>query len=166
MYFNTTGDGAPPGSPNGYDVITGFDGASGDRLVISGSLLTRLDDDSAATLSFFHVDQDTGFAENVTLDETCEVILFSQDSASIAEGDLLDTTIVANVLIDELVIDGPADGDDCLFIVESTTSGKYGLYYFSDTVNNTGTVDADELSVLAIITAEDFITATGDFSFG
>ena len=56
-----------------------------------------------------------------------------------------------------------ADGEDALLVLESDTAGTFGLYNFVDTSTNTNTVDAEELSILAIVTANDVVV--GDISF-
>jgi hypothetical protein len=54
-------------------------------------------------------------------------------------------------------------GQDALLVLESDTAGTFGLYHFIDTATATNTVDAAELSILAIVTANDVVV--GDISF-
>ena len=42
-------------------------------------------------------------------------------------------------------------------MLESDTAGTFGLYHFVDTATATNTVDAAELSILAIVTANDVV---------
>ena len=74
----------------------------------------------------------------------------------IISADLTNTTSVADICAAELNLINSSVGEELLIGLESSTDGTYGLYYFSDTELNTGTIDPEEISILAIIESTEF----------
>jgi len=94
-------------------------------------------------------------AEGLFVDET--------QNGTFVSGDLTDLTKVATLFNATFQMSNSSVGQDALLVLESDTAGKFGLYHFVDTATATNTVDAAELSILAIITANDVVV--GDISF-
>ena len=165
IIYSTASDGGVAGAASGNDVITNFTSAA-DTVVISGSLKTAYADEGDGTLNLFAAsDNDDAAKENVDLTaaNTAEGLFVDEtQNGTFASGDLSDLTKVAT-LFDSTFTLTSADGEDALLVLESDTTGTFGLYHFADTATNTNTVDAEELSILAIITANDLIL--GDISF-
>ena len=165
IIYSTASDGGVAGATSGNDVITNFTSAA-DAVVISGSLKTAYADGGDGTLNLFAAsDNDDAAKETVDLTaaNTAEGLFVDEtQNGTFVSGDLTDLTKVAT-LFDSAFTLTSADGEDALLILESDTAGTFGLYHFVDTATATNTVDAAELSILAIVTANDVVV--GDISF-
>ena len=165
IIYSTASDGGTAGVASGNDVITNFV-STVDAILISGALKTAYADSGNETLNLFAASDNDNQAKetvNLTAANTAEG-LFVDDTqnGTFASGDLTDLAKVAT-LFDATFTLTSANGEDALLILESDTAGKFGLYHFVDTATNTGKVDAAELSILAIVTANDVVV--GDISF-
>ena len=151
----TTGDGAAAGSPNGSDTVTGFLSAD-DLIIIGGSLATTLDggnnDLDGVTLNTTADEEQT---LNLLADDTYEYLILTNGGATITPENLTDTTEVATVFEAEVDLQGSSSGRALLLALESTTNGTFGLYYFADTDNGVGTIDPEEISVMAVVSSDD-----------
>jgi len=165
IIYSASTDGGVAGAASGNDVITNFTSAA-DAIVISGALKTAYADGGDATLNLFAAsDNDDAAKETVDLTaaNTAEGLFVDEtQNGTFVSGDLTDLTKVATAFDSAFTLTS-ADGEDALLILESDTAGTFGLYHFVDTATATNTVDAAELSILAIITANDVVV--GDISF-
>jgi hypothetical protein len=165
IIYSTSTDGGAAGAASGNDVITNFTSAA-DAVLISSSLKTAYADGGDGTLNLFAAsDNDAAAKEtvNLTAANTAEGLFVDEtQNGTFVSGDLTDLTKVAT-LFDSTFTLTSADGEDALLVLESDTAGTFGLYHFVDTATATNTVDAAELSILAIITANDVVV--GDISF-
>ena len=165
IIYSTASDGGVAGAASGNDVVTNFTSAA-DAVLISGSLKTAYADGGDGTLNLFAAsDNDAAAKEtvNLTAANTAEGLFVDEtQNGTFVSGDLTDLTKVAT-LFDSTFTLTSADGEDALLVLESDTAGTFGLYHFVDTATATNTVDAAELSILAIITANDVVV--GDISF-
>ena len=165
IIYSTTSDGGAAGVASGNDVIANFE-STADAILISGALKIAYADSGNETLNLFAAsDNDDQAKETVNLAaaNTAEG-LFVDDTqnGTFVSGDLTDLAKVAT-LFDATFTLTSANGEDALLVLESDTAGTFGLYHFVDTETNTNTVDAEELSILAIVTANDVVV--GDISF-
>ena len=165
IIYSTASDGGVAGAASGNDVVTNFTSAA-DAILISGTLKTAYADGGDGTLNLFAAsDNDAAAKEtvNLTAANTAEGLFVDEtQNGTFVSGDLADLTKVAT-LFDSTFTLTSADGEDALLVLESDTAGTFGLYHFVDTATATNTVDAAELSILAIITANDVVV--GDISF-
>ena len=165
IIYSTASDGGVAGAATGNDVVTNFTSAA-DAILISGTLKTAYADGGDVTLNLFAAsDNDAAAKETVDLTaaNTAEGLFVDEtQNGTFIAGDLTDLTKVAT-LFDSAFTLTSADGEDALLILESDTAGTFGLYHFVDTATATNTVDAAELSILAIVTANDVVV--GDISF-
>jgi len=165
IIYSASTDGGVAGAASGNDVITNFTSAA-DAVVISGALKTAYADGGDVTLNLFAAsDNDDAAKETVDLTaaNTAEGLFIDEtQNGTFVSGDLTDLTKVATAFDSAFTLTS-ADGEDALLILESDTAGTFGLYHFVDTATATNTVDAAELSILAIITANDVVV--GDISF-
>ena len=165
IIYSTASDGGVAGAASGNDVVTNFTSAA-DAILISGTLKTAYADGGDVTLNLFAAsDNDAAAKETVDLTaaNTAEGLFVDEtQNGTFVASDLTDLTKVAT-LFDSAFTLTSADGEDALLILESDTAGTFGLYHFVDTATATNTVDAAELSILAIVTANDVVV--GDISF-
>jgi hypothetical protein len=166
IIYSASTDGGVAGAASGNDVVTNFTSAA-DAVVISGSLKTAYADGGDATLNLFAAsDNDDAAKETVDLTaaNTAEGLFVDEtQNGTFVSGDLTDLTKVAILFNATFQMSNSSVGQDALLVLESDTAGTFGLYHFVDTATNTNTVDAAELSILAIITANDVVV--GDISF-
>jgi len=166
IIYSTASDGGAAEAVSGNDVVTNFTSAA-DAVVISGSLKTAYADGGDGTFDLFAAsDNNAGAAENVDLTaaNTAEGLFVDEtQNGTFVSGDLTDLTKVATLFNATFQMSNSSVGQDALLVLESDTAGKFGLYHFVDTATATNTVDAAELSILAIITANDVVV--GDISF-
>ena len=166
IIYSTASDGGVAGAASGNDVITNFTSAA-DAVVISGSLKTAYADGGDVTLNLFAAsDNDDAAKETVDLTaaNTAEGLFVDEtQNGTFVSGDLTDLTKVATLFNATFQMSNSSVGQDALLVLESDTAGTFGLYHFVDTATATNTVDAAELSILAIITANDVVV--GDISF-
>jgi hypothetical protein len=164
--FMTSGDGAAAGSPTGSDTITNFL-SNDDEILVGGDLATALD---GADQTFDGTVLNTTAGDEQQIDltaaNTIEYLFLSKDGTSITAENLVDTTEVATAFEAEVELQNSTVGRDILLAIESTTTGKFGIYYFADTDLNPGTIDPVELSVLAVVTADAFSKNYFDYDFG
>jgi len=167
VVFKTSGDGAPQGSPNGADTITHFDRDSGDKIIISDALALSLDDNNDGIFQGLSADTDINGTQDFDFNllGSREYFFIDNDGAVIISADLTNTTSVADICAAELNLINSSVGEELLIGLESSTDGTYGLYYFSDTELNTGTIDPEEISILAIIESTEFSHGYFEYSF-
>ena len=164
--FMTSGDGAAAGSPTGSDTITNFL-SNDDEILVGGDLATALDGGDQ-TFDGIVLNTTAGDEQQIDLTpaNTVEYLFLSKDGTSIIAANLVDTTEVATAFEAEVELQNSTVGRDILMAIESTTTGKFGIYYFADTDLNPGTIDPEELSVLAVVTADAFSKNYFDYDFG
>jgi len=166
IIYSTASDGGAAGAASGNDEITNFTSAA-DAIVISGSLKTAYADDGDGTLNLFAASDDNDPAKeaaDLTAANTAEGLFVDEtQNGTFVLGDLTDLTKVATLFNATFQMSNSSVGQDALLVLESDTAGTFGLYHFVDTATNTNAVDAAELSILAIITANDVVV--GDISF-
>ena len=167
VVFKTSGDGAPLGSPNGADTVTHFDRDSGDKIIISDALALSLDDNNDGIFQGLSADTDINGTQDFDFNllGSREYFFIDNDGAVIISADLTNTTSVADICAAELNLINSSVGEELLIGLESSTDGTYGLYYFSDTELNTGTIDPEEISILAIIESTEFSHGYFEYSF-
>lgn len=167
VVFKTSGDGAPLGSPNGADTVTHFDRDSGDKIIISDALALSLDDNNDGIFQGLSADTDINGTQDFDFNLLGfrEYFFIDNDGAVIISADLTNTTSVADICAAELNLINSSVGEELLIGLESSTDGTYGLYYFSDTELNTGTIDPEEISILAIIESTEFSHGYFEYSF-
>ena len=165
IIYSTASDGAVAGATSGNDVVINFTSTE-DSVLISGTLKTAYADGGDGTLNFFAASDNDDAAKqtvDLTAANTAEGLFVDDtENGAVTSGDLTDLTKVAT-LFDAAFTLTSADGEDALLVLESDTAGTFGLYHFVDTATNTNTVDAAELCILAIVTANDVVV--GDISF-
>ena len=165
IIYSTALDGGVAGAASGNDIVTNFTSAA-DAILISGTLKTAYADGGDGTLNIFAASDNDDAAKqtvDLTAANTAEGLFVDDtENGMFVSEDLIDLTKVA-ALFDAAFTLTSADGEDALLVLESDTAGTFGLYHFVDTLTNTNTVDAEELSILAIVTANDVVV--GDISF-
>ena len=165
IIYSTALDGGVAGAASGNDIVTNFTSAA-DAILISGTLKTAYADGGDGTLNIFAASDNDDAAKqtvDLTAANTAEGLFVDDtENGMFVSEDLIDLTKVA-ALFDAAFTLTSADGEDALLVLESDTAGTFGLYNFVDTSTNTNTVDAEELSILAIVTANDVVV--GDISF-
>ena len=156
VVFLTSGDGSAAGSPTGSDTITNLM-QSDDKIIIGGTLAVALDEGDQI-FNGWTLDSTIGDAQDVDLSvaNTREYLFIDNSGGEITLANLTDTNEVATVFAAEANLLNSSAGRDLILGLESTTSGTFGLYYFSDTTLNTGAIDAEEISVLAVVSADTF----------
>jgi len=156
VVFLTSGDGSSAGSPTGSDTITNFM-QSDDKIIIGGALAVALDEGDQI-FNGWTLDSTIGDAQDIDLSvaNTREYLFIDNSGGEITLANLTDTNEVATVFAAEANLLNSSAGRDLILGLESTTSGTFGLYYFSDTTLNTGAIDAEEISVLAVVSADTF----------
>ena len=156
VVFLTSGDGSVAGSPTGSDTITNFV-QSDDKIIIGGALAVALDEGDQI-FNGWTLDSTIGDAQDIDLSvaNTREYLFIDNSGGEITLANLTDTNEVATVFAAEANLLNSSAGRDLILGLESTTSGTFGLYYFSDTTLNTGAIDAEEISVLAVVSADTF----------
>jgi hypothetical protein len=165
VVFLTSGDGSAAGSPTGSDTITNFM-QSDDKIIIGGTLAVALDEGDQI-FNGWTLDTTIGDAQDVDLSvaNTLEYLFIDNSGGEITLANLTDTNEVATVFAAEANLLNSSAGRDLILGLESTTSGTFGLYYFSDTTLNTGAIDAEEISVLAVVSADTFTHGYFQYDF-
>ncbi len=159
----------------GGDTITGF--LSTDDVIAfrddnATDLGALIDDDVSGTINATTLADDgaTSFdVENTEMVFALDTITDSgntQLTADIVVADLTDTTKMAANLeaLIGTITDGGAEAtaQTIAFAVESQTAGTYGVYAWTQSSATDTTIDAAELTVIGVVTADDL--ATGDFA--
>ncbi|MEZ5489894.1 MAG: hypothetical protein R3F50_06200 [Gammaproteobacteria bacterium] len=155
--LSTDGGDTIDGFQSGQDQITFAWTAATDEGPLLGDLI---DDSNGFGLSFFAASDLNGAAAQTGEDEA--YFIDEDNNGTFAAADLTDLTKVAAVFEANfnVTVNG-GDERDALLVLESDTSGTFGVYaYVGDTDL---TFEANELTLLAIVTGDD--VATGDFSF-
>jgi len=166
IIYSTASDGGAAGAGSDNDVITNFTSAA-DAVVISGDLKIAYADGGDGTLNLFAASDNNDPVKetaDLTAANTAEGLFVNDDqNGTFVSDDLTNLTEVAKLFNATFQMTNSSVGQDALLVLESDTAGKFGLYHFVDTATNTNTVDVAELSILAIITANDVVV--GDISF-
>ena len=156
--FNDIGDGA--------DTVANFL-TTDDMVMIAGALLNEVDDGGSQEEPGDEGDDNGAITWANTLGATTEGLFVEEGSSDVSVADLDNLAAVAALLDDLFGDDTDLDddatagerGDDLLIAVENEDGGSWGLYYFIDTDEDQN-FDAGELTLLAVIAADDF--AVGD----
>jgi Ca2+-binding RTX toxin-like protein len=162
VLYTTTSDGGTAGSDSDGDTITGFVSTE-DVFKLDGALATALDDIADNTALAFATaginDGNTGAAVGASLTADNEMLFLDTSNSNLAAASLGDVSAVATALEAQITLTA-ATGNDGLIVVESSdTAGKAGVYFYLESGTNQNQFDAAELSVLAIITADDVLAA-------
>jgi hypothetical protein len=131
------------------DTITGF--VSGeDKVVFADALTSKA---GTGALSLGTTTLDTSSQDGVIISKAADLAA----TAKLADADLTDLTKVA-ALITELVIitDGAnATADKDVFVIESSvTTGKFGVYSWTQSANSDTGVSSDELTLIGVFTGD------------
>jgi len=167
VVFATTSDGGAANTDSVGNTITGFVSAS-DKITLSGAIATALDDITDNTALAFVTtginDGSTDDAVAATLTGTNEMLFLNKANSGLTAANLSDISVVATALEAQITLTAANTVDGLIVVESSDVTGKFGVYHYLENNTTANQFDANELSVLAIVTGDavvagDFITS-------
>ena len=165
LVYSAVTDGGAAGVGADGDTIAGFVAAT-DEFDIDGAFQTAVDDVTVnAAFAWGSAAGGAGVATVVNVTTTAEAInvLGAENGGAgvVTAANLGNLTLVAALLEQEITLTA-ASGVDALVVVESSTAGTFGIYYYLETGAVADNFDAVDLRLIGIVTGDS--VATGDFT--